>query len=586
MAYFKQKFFSGIAPALSARLLPENVGQTAENIDFESGSLTPIKNDSVVATGFSASTSSIYLYEAPDSVNQDFWFEFSDANVMVNPAPLADETLRRVYYSGAAYPKWTDYSLAISAGQTAPDASYRLGVPQPGVIPTVQVTAGSPNADQTPDDVSYVYTLVDDNGQEGAPSPASSPLQKTDTETVRVTIPITSITANSITGKNYRITNGQARIRIYRSNTGTTATAFQFAGEVNWPSTFFDDTVISTGLGELLPSETWIGPPDDDTTLYPSGPLQSMIPLAAGAFCGFTGKRFCISEPYLPHAWPVQYRITLDRDIVAIASTRGGVVALTDGKPIFVTGTQPSAITSITVDFAQACINKDSVVDMGDYVIYAGPDGLCAVEGNEGKVLTKGQISPSQWNADFFPTTMKAFRYEGTYVAFYSDGGSHKGWVFDPRGESSSLSTFTTTDEVISGYVDPRDNELYLLFNTSTPSIYKYRGHSTNRTAKYKSMEYVTSTPVPMGWVSVVTDTYPVYVKVWRDSVQVANYQLTKPNTDLIFSADAGANDTVLQEPIMRLPAGLGQSWEVEVSGDGTIHEYCLAQSIEEIKAV
>ena len=48
-------------------------------------------------------------------------------------------------------------------------------------------------------------------------------------------------------------------------------------------------------------------------------------------------------------------------------------------------------MVAVEIDLAQACVNKFSVVDMGDYVLYAGPDGLCAI-GTDG-VVTKGLIA-------------------------------------------------------------------------------------------------------------------------------------------------------------------------------------------------
>ena len=42
--YFKISSFSGVAPAVDNRRLGEQFGQTAENIDFESGALRPFKN--------------------------------------------------------------------------------------------------------------------------------------------------------------------------------------------------------------------------------------------------------------------------------------------------------------------------------------------------------------------------------------------------------------------------------------------------------------------------------------------------------------------------------------------------------------
>ena len=62
MAYFKRDRFSGIAPVVSPRLLGDSIGQTAQNIDFESGRLVSITEDSDAYTLQSAIRRSIYFY--------------------------------------------------------------------------------------------------------------------------------------------------------------------------------------------------------------------------------------------------------------------------------------------------------------------------------------------------------------------------------------------------------------------------------------------------------------------------------------------------------------------------------------------
>ena len=63
MTYFKLDRFSGIAPGVSPRLLAEQFGQIAEDIDFESGALKPITGDSAsVHTLQSTTKNSIYYY--------------------------------------------------------------------------------------------------------------------------------------------------------------------------------------------------------------------------------------------------------------------------------------------------------------------------------------------------------------------------------------------------------------------------------------------------------------------------------------------------------------------------------------------
>ena len=48
MAAFKITSFAGIAPKLSARLLANDVGQEAKDVNLDAGVLTPVKDNSNV----------------------------------------------------------------------------------------------------------------------------------------------------------------------------------------------------------------------------------------------------------------------------------------------------------------------------------------------------------------------------------------------------------------------------------------------------------------------------------------------------------------------------------------------------------
>ena len=553
MAYFKRDTFSGTAPGVAPRLLAEKFGQVAENVDFESGRLVATTEDSDTYTLQSGSRRSIYYYRDTS------WLEWSQDGVSVVPGPIPGDTTDRLYFTGQDYPRMGTVSTLVS------------GVPAPGNAPGVTI-AGTADDTLTPNDVSYVYTFVTAFGEEGPPSSPSSIIQLDDTQTTTLSLP----TSDQPSG-NYNFGSGSLK-RVYRSNTGSTNTQFQFAGEVPFTATTFNDIQDADTLGEVLPSATWIGPPDDNASLYPDGPLKGLISLAQGTMAGFTGKRFCLSEPFLPHAWPIGYRITTEEDIVAIASTANGVAALTDGQPYFITGTEPSSMTAVRIDLAQACVNINSVVDMGDYVLYAGPDGLCGVESASGSVVTKGLISVKQWNADFHPSTIRAFRHEGTYVAFHSTGG----WVYDPRADESALSTLTISAEVRGGYMNPKDGELYIIVGNK---IKKYRGGNASKTATFKSKKYVTPAPVSMGWVSVHANEYPATVKVYGDGTLLAHYTLTKSGATYTqaTTVPSGISNVTLAEPIMRMPAVVAQEWEVQVEGTD-INEFCLAQAMDEIR--
>lgn len=566
--YFKINDFNGIAPGVAPRLLAENFAQKAENVNFEAGNLVPLKEYVEEATLTNSTRRSIYYY------NDATWLQWDDDGVSAARGPVANDSFNRLYWTGEDYPRVGTQASIISGASGYPANSYRLGVPAPSAAPTT-VKSGTANAADTPNDVSYVYTLVTDLGEEGPPSEPSTVIELTDDESVTITMP----SANNPSG-NYFFSTG-AKKRIYRSNTGSDNTQFQFVGEVAYSATSFVDTTDAANLGEILPSTTWIGPPDDNTTLYPDGPLQGLTALANGVFAGFTGNRLCLSEAFLPHAWPIEYRITLEEDIVAIGATGNGVVCLTNGNPYFVTGVDPSAMTAVKIPIAQACVNARSVVDMGEYILYAAPDGLVAVTGNEAQVVTRGVISMDQWNADFNPTTIRAFEHEGTYVA--TNGTT--GWVFDPRDPETAISTLTFPAEIRGGFTKPKDGELYFIVGNT---IRKHRGATDSyRTAVWKSKKFYTSKPVSMGWVHVDAESYPVVVKVWVDGTLIADYSISYANNvyTQVTTVPNGISNATLREPIMRLPATVGQEWEVQVSGAVTVNEVCIAGTIEELAA-
>ena len=567
--YFKLSNFSGIAPGVDARRLGEQFGQTSENIDFESGALVPTKTDTDETTLSNTSRRSVYIY---DNSGTDRWLQWDD-EVDVVKGPVPNDSYNRLYWTGEDYPRVGTASSMIS-GAVYPAASFRLGIPAPAAAPTVS-KSGTADSTQTPYDVSYVFTFVSAIGEEGPPSAASAVLSLTDAESVTVTMGATP-------SGNYNLGSGAKR-RIYRSNTGSTNTQFQFVGEVVIGTTTFTDTKDGDELGEILPSDTWIGPPDDDSSLYPSGPMLGLIPVANGIMAGFTGNRLCLSEPFLPHAWPIDYRITLEDDIVAIGATGNGIVAVTEGFPYFVTGADPSSMSALRIDLAQSCLNKNSVVNMGSFILYAGPDGLVAVSGNEARVVTQGLISAKQWNDDFKPSLIRAFRYENTYVAYYNDGGTYGGWVYDPRASEAAISTLTRSAEVRGGFEDAKTGELYIIEGNK---VKKYRSGTSSNTLKFKSKTFVTTLPASFSWVSVDAEAYPVTVKVIADGTTIADYSISKSGDSYTqtTTTPASISDVTLQEPIMRLPATLGKEWEVEVSGSTTINEVCISQTIEEIK--
>ena len=94
-------------------------------------------------------------------------------------------------------------------------------------------------------ETSYVYTFVSAYGEEGPPSPASTVITTDDNMSVNLSNleTSTSITNTNLTKK-----------RIYRSNTGSNTTDFQFVAELALSATSYTDTSKNNELAEVIPS--------------------------------------------------------------------------------------------------------------------------------------------------------------------------------------------------------------------------------------------------------------------------------------------------------------------------------------------
>lgn len=429
-------------------------------------------------------------------------------------------------------------------------------------------------------ETSYVYTFVSAYGEEGPPSPASTVITTDDNMSVNITQMETSTNKSNVnfgTG---------AKKRLYRSNTGSNTSDFQFVSEVPLADDSFTDSSKNSELAEIITSTFHIAPPDDDTSLYPEGPMKGLTTLPNGVFGGFTGKRVCFSEPFLPHAWPVSYRIALDEEVIGMAAGANGVVVGTKGTPYLIAGTDPSAMQAIRIEAGQACLNKRSMVDMGPYVIYASPDGLVAVTGATVQILTQDLITPEQWQDLYYPNTIIASMWEGRYVGFFDRGSGsprYGGFVFDPRGGTNAFVNLDS-DEVQGLYTDPDDNQLYKIISNQ---IKKFQGGGSNLTYNWKSKEYVTPKTLSMAFLSVRAESYPVTVKVYGDGNVI--YHATIATSGSIFSVTGTTpsfSATNITEPIVRLPASMHNTFAVEVESSNVVHEVAIGDNLDELRSV
>ena len=264
MAYFKLNTFNGIAPLIEPRLLRNEVGVTCENVNLQHGNLTALHLNSTHATLNASSITSHYQYKFGGTT---YNLEFDD-DVNVVPGPIADDAFDRLYWTGQTFPRMASSTQITTGGSGAyPRSSFRLGVEAPANAPSAATPTGTDDGTQIKYSTAYVYTFVTAFGEEGPPSDPSNVVTKVDGQSIVVTM---SSTSGSKSDTNY------THKRLYRSNTGSNTTDFQFVTEVTLATTTFTDSKNNEALGEIIPSTFWIAPPDDNATLYPNGQMKGL----------------------------------------------------------------------------------------------------------------------------------------------------------------------------------------------------------------------------------------------------------------------------------------------------------------------
>jgi len=476
---------------------------------------------------------------------------------------------------------------------TVPSATtltIKVSVDATGASTSSSVTDGATfnaTTDALPDfSTSYVYTFVSSYGEEGPPSAASTVITTDDNAVITVS---NLSTAGAKSNNNFGSSAGTKR--IYRSNTGSNTTAFQFVAEVAMATTSYDDTSDNDELAEVIPSYYWVAPPDDDTNVYPDGPMKGLTALPNGIMAGFTGKRICFSEPFLPHAWPTSYRMAIEDNIVGMKAVGNGLIVTTEGSPYLVAGSDPASMSAIKIESTQACLSKTSMVDMGQYVIYAGAEGLVAAAGTDVQIITEGLISPDQWQSTYYPSTINATLWKGRYLGFYNTGSGFGGFIFDPRGGKNALTSLTASALIRGTFTDPDDGNAYLIIANE---IKKFQGGTTDQTYTWKSKDFVPPKPTSMGFVKVDAEAFPVTVKVYGDGTLFYTGTIALSGTQHSVSGSyvnaAGStvsiSSTNIPEPILRLPPRVFKDFAIEVSSAKIINEVCIAESIDEIRGI
>lgn len=578
------KAFSGELPRISPNLLPNAAAQSARNVRLDDGALTPLgmPAQDFVFPSYSSAGPYNTIYK-----NNGSWLGWA-GTVYAAPGPVATD---RLYVMGDGAPK-----MVVGA------TTYDLAVPFPADALTA-ATSGSGTGDIITR--VYVYTWVTALGEESEPSPASNLIDWQD----GMTVTLTGFDA---------VPGGRdiATMRIYRTQTGDSGTDLYFIDEVTASTGPYTDTIPDTDFAEVLPSRNYNAPPSTLTGLIamPNGMMA--------AFDSANPRNLYFCQPFLPHAWPEEYVLTTDYDIVALGSLGTSLIVLTTGNPYLAQGTDPSTMQMVKILTNMACINARGVVNIGMAVAYPAPEGVALADASGNVALaTTGLFNKKEWQA-FDPSTICAGQLSGMYIASYNtvdadDNPISEFLIVHTEQASPFLSRSDATAQAF--FFDKPTGNLYFL--ESTGAVVQFDPVSgAPQNLYWKSRPTLLTRPDNMGAILIdgtdaASADQVAAIAAQRAAAITANTALLTSSlgsevnadfvNDLVVNGDdlqelpavaltvsvgvyadgnLVANVTQVGTP-QRLPSGFkARKWEIDVYGNVQIEQIAMASTITELK--
>ena len=344
----------------------------------------------------------------------------------------------------------------------------------------------------------------------------------------------------------YVATDYPEKIRIYRTTTGTSGGQFRFVDEVNYGILVYTDKIACIDLAEVLQEAE-----------NPVVDMTCLVSLPGGYFAAAKGRTIYFSEPFKPYSWPSDYQLTVDWDIVALAVGGNDLYVLTDGKPYIIQGSAPETLAMTKLMINQSCASKRSVAEVSGMIVYASPDGLVALTGGSGNLVTAGGFTRREWQL-LVPASMICCTQDDCVHMVCGYGESRVGYLFvltDPQAAS------VMTNDVVADvwYPDLVDDDLYFV---EDDSIYTFGTSDDTFLAEWKSKQFTLPGAVSFSALLVAADSFPVWVD--------------------LFTPEGFITVQVQDKYPCRIPVIPCQAeWEFQVRADVPVARVAIASSVD-----
>lgn len=548
--------FKGEIPILRPQKLPVGAAVSAKNCRFDSGSIDPYYTPDYETMTVQAGCKTLYYED-----ESDVWLKFDG---IVDHVPSFAVGTKLVIYTDGILPKQTKPALWGTAsprklGITGPSTPLVASGYNPG---SATINSSTPVLQS----VAYVCTYVDDLDQESKPSPVKGIYNIYDIAS-GYGLTISSFPApTGITGVN--------RIRLYRLQSGTIDAEYMFLAEIavdgstNYSTlTYLDyDTETKTVKAcqtDALVTTNWDAPPSS---------LVGIRLLANGMIGGYVQDKniLCISETFIPYAFPEKYKINLPTSVRDTAVFGEVWLVLTWENAYSVTGMAPDAMSVNPIPGGIGCVSltKRATIEFEGGVLYPGASGLIHFNGAQCNCITDTFIPLKKWQ-EMQPHLFIGAYYEGKYWAFKE--GLSTGYIIDfKKGE---VSQFDTGFAVYGAYVSSV-NRLWVI-GSGTAKRWDSSGFSSPNYPRLSAW-----------WES---GAIPLSAPVNFSAAMVVSEQKTGSVTFTLWKTNGETKEEVVSRSVyvnkpFRLPGGyMSDSISVRTIGTVTVNSIRLATSIQEL---
>jgi hypothetical protein len=609
MVAMRLEDFTGLVPRRSERLLPVNAAATAKNTKLLSGEVRGFRVPRQIKDLTDQYFTVRRAYRIPYvdyTYESDIWLAFDSRNVDIVRSPILNDLFDRYYWAGDGRPKYNTFQR-IRDGFP----EFYLGVPVPGTAPTVSPPSGTDSSR------SYVYTFVSEYGEEGPPSPPSS-------------VQAGAFGTWVLSGLETSVPDGAFRNiktkKIYRTVPGNVSNLFFFVAEVLLSDTTYNDAAADdiVALNNTLESTSWVEPPED---------LEGWVAMPNGFLVGWVGRRLLFSEPYRPHAWPVEYEIGVEFEIVSLAVFGNTLVIGTRSNPYVGQGVTPASFTVQKLDAITPCLSRRGMVTTEAGVYFPSINGLMMVNQSGVQLVTQDLLTREEWFSRYFPETLYAASYGLQYIAFSDESNA---FIFNPTEPTARLVELDRFDDVLGIETDRYNGLVYLIYQDR---VWEFDPQNSERVYwRWKSKKFHLPKPLNFGALKIkfetgdvdvtedIEDYYGPYNKARFDAGSldtlnghalhgVENAGLvpgwTEPENRMPLGGgplyplnDLGleqsgvrfiayANDEkvfdkiIRNEQMVRLPAGFKKDiWQFEMISNTTVYSVSIAETGRELEKV